>query len=272
MRNHSIFLSVIILLACDSFGAAPKCLLLKKDVDKRFYEFKCEKDLVKIQCEIKDEDICEVEIRDKLETLKFDLSNDQLKALNLFSAEHLTKIECDSKTKLCLSEKNVCENYKYGFDTIMKHSPGQSNASDRCDNFGMGEIRGFGDFSKQVVAKNEFNERDCRDKAKVALKALEVKLKLFKKSISLPFEDDGNFFKACLFLEKKADDGEINKIFHDEKKQFTEIRDRIVDRIEKFSQLEELVCQSNISSIYDNENLKIDVLMCIITEQARLRS
>ena len=86
----------------------------------------------------------------------------------------------------------------------------------------------------------------------------------------MPLSEDRNFFNKCLvfedYLEIKGRQGFISN----NGEELAKLRESVTYKLRDLRQINELVCQSGIDSIYSDGELDIDKVMCLVVENSRI--
>lgn len=132
MSHVKMIASLLLLFFSMSVRAKAVCILLEKNVELRKYSFKCNNDIVNIQCELKNKNLCSVNIKEKLESMKFSITADEFESFNLFSKSEEKTVECSSTKKLCETKSGVCNKYSKFFESAKKDVQNSLKNESRC--------------------------------------------------------------------------------------------------------------------------------------------
>lgn len=249
------------------------CTLLEKNVEQRKYSFKCNKEIVNIQCVIRNKNVCSVNIREKLKSSSFEITDDQLNSFNLFSSSDLTKIECDSSKKLCKIDGNVCQKYEHFFENAKEKLVGDFNYAEtkRCAGSSLGaSIQSMGAFSGEVVSGNEFSKSNCSIKSDVATQALKSKISIFTKIFDAPIMDRSSFLYNCVNPSGQDTTGDQDEEVRKKTPILLELKKAMLSKMESSEQLKGLVCGPQSEIFFENEKVDVNNVMCAIIEESKL--
>ncbi|MBL7542772.1 MAG: hypothetical protein JNL11_03100 [Bdellovibrionaceae bacterium] len=189
--------------------------------------------------------------------------------MGILNKDEQLKVTCESKFKICSYNSEICKEYEGAFEKALE---GQlkvlENDEGHCDILGLGSLKKAGELSTQFINEAVFSKKDCSDKNQANFQSLKLKLDIFRSNISLPVKNENNYINQCIYFPNlpSKQDG-ISKVEDDLKK----LSDLILERTANSEKLKELLCLSNIESLYDSSGkLKMNNLMCLVVEDARL--
>ncbi len=268
MSHIKIIASLLLLFF--SFNARAVCTLIEKNVELRKYSFKCNGETVNIQCEIKNKNICTVNIKEKLKSMKFDINDDQFNALNLFSSSTQEKAECDASKKLCKINKNVCEKYKKDFSAAKKGYSESIRSKGHCDTILGKSVQTVGLFSNEFIEESEFSKNSCNKASDQAVVAIKNKISVFEHNMNLSFTHPESLLGRCVGRKHGdtfSDIGEMIKLKQPTLDKFKKI---IIGKMYSSDWISGLACLEGFDGFYENGKLEIDKVMCTIVEESIL--
>lgn len=270
MSHIKIIASLLLLFFSLSVNAKAVCTLLEKDVELRKYSFKCNNETVNIQCEIKNKNVCSVNVKDKLESMKFSISDDELSAFNLFSKADLKAVECNTSKKLCETRGDVCDKYKNFFDAAKSDLQSSFRASSRCQSILGESVLDMANLSTEFVAGTEFKKNDCQTKYATDLQSIKNKISFFKSAINRPFLDRDSFFYNCVQSIKVSDPRAQDNNVLSKSSQLSELKNRILSKMQSNDYLGSTICEARAPLFFENGKLNVDNVMCAVIEESNL--
>ncbi|OYZ24257.1 MAG: hypothetical protein B7Y39_02195 [Bdellovibrio sp. 28-41-41] len=264
-------LQILVLFFGFSAIAESVCMLLEKNVEQRKYSFKCNNQIVNIQCAIKNATVCRVNIKEKLKSSSFDIADDQINSLNLFSNSELSKTECDSSKKLCKVNGNVCKKYEKYYEGVKEKFIDNFSQTGRCAGAFLGaSIQGIGSLSGGLISDTEFKKNNCSIMSDVATDALKNKISIFKKTLDEPILDRTSFLYNCVNPSGQNTSGSQDAEVLKKTPSLLELKKAMLGKMESAEQLKDLVCGPQREIFFENENVNLDNVICAIVEESKL--
>ncbi len=270
MSHIKIIASLLLLFFNMSVNAKAACALLEKNIDLFKYSFRCNNEIVNIQCKIEDPDVCSVNIKSKLESMKFDITADELKSFNLFSKSEQKVVECDSTQKLCETKSGVCDKYKNFFEGAKSDVQNSFGIGTRCNGLMSESVLGVAQLSTEFVAEPEFKKNSCETKHVLDLQTLKNKIALFQSIVNKPILDRESFLYGCVNQDKGSDlkmqDGKVlSKV-----PQLKELQSSVLRKMKSNEYLINTVCEDRAPMFFTEGKLNVDNVMCAVFEESKL--
>tara|TARA_B110001454_G_C12723340_1_gene436856 strand:- start:72000 stop:73814 length:1815 start_codon:yes stop_codon:yes gene_type:complete len=270
MNHIKIVLQILVLFSGFAAFAESTCTLLSKDVEQRKYSFKCNNEVVNIQCAIKNSTVCKVNIREKLKSSSFEITDDQFNSLNLFSNSDLVKTECDGSKKLCKMDGNVCKRYQSLYDSAKVKLINDFGGTGRCSG-GLGaSIQDIGAFSGAVVSEVEFNKNNCNVMSTIATQSLKNRISVFAKVLDAPILDRTSFLYSCVKPSGQVTTGNLDAEVMKKIPALLEFKKTMLSKMDSSEQLKGLVCGPQSDIFYEKDKLNINNVICAIVEESKL--
>lgn len=270
MSHVKIIASTLLLFFSITTNAKAVCSLIEKNVDLRKYSFKCNGEIVNIQCQIKNKNVCTVDIKEKLKSMKFDISEDQFNSMKLFSASTLEKAECDASKKLCKVDKTVCEKYKAPFKAAKDYFQSSLHSKDRCNSVLGESVHDVGVFSANFVSDTDFSKESCGKASEEITSMIKSKISVFEHNVELPFENPQSLLNRCV----QPSHGEVFKS-HEEAVRLkgtalSKFKNIIQSKMTSSGWIKDFSCLEGMETFYEDGKLEIDKIMCVIVEESIL--
>lgn len=270
MSQIKIIASTLLLFFSITTNAKAVCSLIEKNVELRKYSFKCNGEIVNIQCQIKNKNVCTVDIKEKLKSMKFDISEDQFNSMKLFSASTLEKAECDASKKLCKVDKTVCEKYKTPFKAAKDYFQTSLRSKGRCNSVLGESVQDVGAFSANFVSETDFSKESCGKDSEEITSMIKSKISVFEHNVDLPFESPQSLLNRCV----QPGHGEVFKS-HEEVvrlkgQALSKFKNIIQGKMSSSGWIKDFSCLEGMENFYEDGKLEIDKIMCVIVEESIL--
>lgn len=245
------------------------CTLLEKNVELRKYSFKCNNEIVNIQCERKNKNVCIVDIKDKLMSMNFVLTEDQFNSMNLFSVATSEKAECDASKRLCKIKKEVCNTYKEPVRLAREEFQKSMYAKEHCAT-GVGpSILGLSAFSSEFISQSDFPRDSCDAGNNQFFSVLKKRISFLENNINLPFSDSRSLINMCVPKRGKGENYKtIDEIVTLNLPALNKLKSIVLSKMRSPENLKDLICFEGSDILYNGGNLEIDKLMCLIMEES----
>lgn len=270
MSHIKIIASLLLLFFSIKGNAATVCTLLEKNVEEFKYSFKCRGEIVNIQCKVQDSDVCSVNIKSKLESMRFSITVDELKSFNLFSTAELSAVECDSSKKLCKIEKNVCSKYQGFFENSKKNLQKSLRPNSRCNGILSESVLGVASLSTEIISQPDFKKNSCESKHALDIQTLKNKISFFSEIVNQPILDRESFLYGCVNFDKISDPKIHDSMVLAKAKQLDVFKNGVLSKMDSAGYLASTVCESRSPLFFENGKLNIDNVMCAVFEESRL--
>ncbi len=240
------------------------CILVSKNVEDRKYVFKCNEELMEIQCKVKIQNVCKAQLTEKLKKSNFTFSEDQLKDLELYSNPTQKRILCQPEKEVCSVTSAQCNMDEF-FEKRFKKESERFAEEKRCNNSILNAGAGisfFVDFSKD----NKFSSGVC--KSELALENLKKQIDYFKKmSFAADFSSEDNFYNACFI---RSDLSKGRTLGNEEKEKFGELTKILDQELNSIDNVRKLVCTSENNYFDEDKTLNFDKLFCDAIERSKV--
>lgn len=270
MSHVKIIASLLLLFFSIKGNAATVCNLLEKNVEEFKYSFKCQGEIVNIQCKVQDSDVCSVNIKSKLESMRFSITADELNSFNLFSTAQLASVECDTSKKVCKIEKDVCDKYQGFFEKSKRDIQKNLRPNSRCNGIIGDSLLGVANLSTEIVSQPDFKKNSCETKYALDIQTLKNKISFFNEIVNQPILDRESFLYGCVNFEKISDPKIHDSMVLAKAKQLDIFKNGILNKIDSAEYLASTVCESRSPLFFESGKLNVDNVMCAVFEESRL--
>lgn len=270
MSHIKLIASLLLLFFSINGNARAACTLLEKNVEEYKYSFKCQGEIVNIQCKVQDIDVCSVNIKSKLESMRFSITEDELTSFNLFSTAELSALNCDSSKKLCKIEKDVCGKYQGFFEKSKKDIQRNLKPNSRCNGVLGDSVLGVASLSTEIISQPEFKKNSCETKYALDIQTLKNKISFFSEIVNRPILDRESFLYRCVNFDKINDRKIHDSMVLARVKQLDFFKNGILSKMDSAGYLSATVCESRSPLFFENGKLNIDNVMCAVFEESRL--
>lgn len=270
MSHIKIIASLLLLFFSMSVNAKAVCALLEKNVDLFKYSFRCNNEIVNVQCKVEDPDVCSVNIKSKLESMKFSITADEFESFNLFSKSEEKTVECSSTKKLCETKSGVCNKYSKFFESAKKDVQNSLKNESRCGSLLSESVLGVAQLSTEFVAEPEFSKNACETKNALDLQTLKNKIAFFKGIVDQPMLDRDSFLYGCVVPDKVNDLKAHDRKVLSKVPKLKEFQSRILTKMQSSEYLMNTVCEDRAPMFFAEGKLNVDTVMCAVFEESKL--